>query len=166
MNANPVPVTSTAVDGTAPTTTVYKLVLATTTVTEQPEKTVSTRTTSCTTSTVVETYAAPTFTKAYGPKAGCADVAPGRAVRLDENHTNLPDATHECRSLCEQDTKCEFVYVQRLFDMKSDGKAYYGCVLNEQHLDTSKDLKCQKKAGIWGVAVGFNANGRGTEPLA
>lgn len=164
VNAKPVPVTSTAVQGTAPTTTIYKIVLATTTFTEHPEKTISSRTTSCTTSTVVETYAAPTFTKVYGPKAGCADIAPGRPKQLDDSFTNLADATRECRGLCEQDAHCEFVYVQRLFS-ESDGKPYFGCVLNDRHLNAHRDLKCQEKSGIYGVALGFDAYDRGTEPL-
>lgn len=164
ITAKPVQVTSTAVQGTAPSTTIYQIVLSTTTLTVQPLKTVSTHVIKCTTATVVQTYAAPTFTKVYGPKAGCADIAPGRQVKLDDTIKRLPGATMECRSQCEQDATCEFVYVQRLFS-QSDGRPYYGCVLNDAHFDASKDLDCGRKAGVYGVALGFDARGRGSEPL-
>lgn len=164
VTAKPVPVTSTAVDGNAATTTIFHIVRATTTLTVRPLKTLTKHKTSCTTNTVTQTYAAPTFTKVYGPRAGCADTAPGKPKALDASITSMFNATQECQGLCEQDAKCSFVYIQRLFS-ESNGKPYFGCTFNPEHLDAETDLDCQRKAGIYGVAVGYDAYERGTEPL-
>ncbi|KAK5166595.1 uncharacterized protein LTR77_008138 [Saxophila tyrrhenica] len=164
VTAKPVPVTSTAIDGTAPTTTIFHIVRHTKTLTVRPEKTMTKHKTACTTATLTETYAAPTFTQVYGPKAGCADTAAGSPVALDPSITNMWKATDECKAICQQDANCEFVYVQKLFS-ESNGKPYFGCTMNAQHLDEEKDLDCKRKAGVYGVAVGYDAYDRGTEPL-
>lgn len=65
--------------------------------------------------------------------------------------------------ICEQDSKCSFVYVQRQF-AESNGKPYFGCVLNTEQFDEESTLDCGKK-GVYGVAVGFDAVDRGTKVL-
>jgi hypothetical protein len=165
ITAAPVEVTSTAVDGSAPTTTIYHIVKDTTTVFVRPQKTTTKKTTTCITSTIYETYAAPTFTKVYGPKAGCADVAPGVPTDLPSSVASLPDATEACKDLCEQDPHCSFMYVQRLFS-ESDGKPFFGCLRSDKLFNPDTDLNCEPKQGVYGVALGFDAEDRGTEPLS
>ncbi|KAK3707624.1 hypothetical protein LTR37_011972 [Vermiconidia calcicola] len=151
---------TTDVAGTAPTTTVYNIVRSTITQTVRPKKTITKKTTVCTTSTTIEAYAAPTFTQVYGPKAGCADTAKGPSKKLEASVSNLKKATAECQSLCEQDADCSFVYVQRMF--ANDGTQYFQCSFNDHQLDIDSDLNCGRKAGVYGVAVGYDANDRGT----
>lgn len=93
------------------------------------------------------------------------DVAPGKSKKLDSSITQIRNATAECKGICEQDSKCSFVYVQRLFS-ESNGKPYFGCVLNKEQFDEGNTLDCGKKAGIYGMAVGFDAVDRGTEVLS
>jgi hypothetical protein len=165
VTAKPVQVTSTEVEGSAKTTTIFHLVRATKTVTVQPTKITTKHVVSCTTSTVYQTYAAPTFTKVYGPKAGCEDVAPGSIKKLSPSIAHIRKANYVCKSICEQDAKCSFVYVQRLY-AESDGTPYFGCMLNEEQFSKGSTLECGKKTGVYGVAMGFDAVDRGTEILS
>lgn len=151
--------------GTAPTTTIYGIVLHTTTITERPTKYITSSTETCTTSTITVSYAAPTFTQVYGPRAGCIDAtASGPGKALDASIRDLHKATQECKSLCAQDPSCSFVYTQRLVT-KRGGTPHFQCSFNDQKLDAGDDLLCQKRPGLYGVAIGYDACERGTEPL-
>ena len=129
-----------------------------------PSKWVTETTTSCTTSTKTESYAAPTFTKVYGPKAGCKDTAQDKGYHLDSSIDTLYNATQECKGLCVQNSDCSFVYIQRL--LSSDGSgSHYECSFNDHELSSTGDLTCGENEKVYGVAIGYDACDRGKEEL-
>jgi hypothetical protein len=152
--------------GTAPTTTIYQVAMSTTTITEHPMKFVTQTKDSCTTATVTVSYAAPTFTQAFGPKAGCIDIASASSKILPHSVKDLHAAAQQCKSLCSQNADCAAVYVQHMSFVRG-GPKHYHCFFNDKELDAETDLQCfpKPKKTIYGVAIGYDACGRGTEAL-
>ena len=164
VNAPAVNTRTTDFAGTAPTTTVYEVALLTTTVTEQPTKFVTQTKESCTTSTLTVSYAAPKFTQAFGPKAGCVDTASKSSKILPHNVNDLHAAAQQCKSLCSQDAACAAVYVQHMRFMRG-GPQHYHCFFNDKELNADSDLQCSKPEAVCGEAIGYDANDRGTKAL-
>ena len=153
--------------GTAPTTTIYQVAMSTTTVTVNPMKYITQTKTFCTTSTITISYAAPAFTQAFGPQAGCIDIAASASSRILPHDTkDLHSATQQCKSLCSQNANCAAVYVQHM-SFKQGGPRHYHCFFNDKAFDAKTDLQCfpKPKKTIYGVAIGYDACGRGKEPL-
>lgn len=166
VNAPAVQATTTAVDGTPKTTTLYAITQVTLTETVQPVTTlaVSSSTTVTTTSTI--SLESPTFTPVFGPKAGCIDIAVGPAAALSSNITSMPEAVKECKEICAQEPSCKHIYVQHVFEMWGDREPHYMCNMNKKHLKPRRDLRCGKKESIFGMARGFDAYGRGKPEVA
>ncbi|KAK3616609.1 hypothetical protein LTR56_025851 [Elasticomyces elasticus] len=154
--------TTTFNQGSASTTTLLMLVgiTYTKTITLPPSTAWITLSTSAT-STATVALAAPTFTKAFGPEAGCIDQAYSGGDQLDPSITDVREAVQKCQDRCAQNPLCQGLYVQQLFTDYGDVKPYWNCNFNSQHLNVSRDLQCGSTIGIWGVAVGFDGNGRG-----
>ncbi|KAK4953658.1 hypothetical protein LTR10_008261 [Elasticomyces elasticus] len=154
--------TTTVNQGSASTTTLLMLVgiTYTNTITLPPSTAWITLGTSAT-STATVALAAPTFTKVFGPEAGCIDQAYSGGDQLDQSITDVREAAQKCQDRCAQNSLCQGLYVQQLFTDYGDVKPYWNCNFNSQHLNVSRDLQCGNRVGIWGVAVGFDANGRG-----
>jgi hypothetical protein len=164
VNAPAVNTRTTEFAGTAPTTTIYDVALLTTTITEQPTKFVTQTKETCTTSTLTVSYAAPKFTQAFGPKAGCIDTASKSSKILPHDVSDLHAATQQCKSLCSQDASCAAVYVQHMRFMRG-GPQHYHCFFNDKNLDAESDLQCSKPKAIYGTAIAYDANDRGTKAL-
>jgi hypothetical protein len=166
INAQPVNTLLTSFVGTAPTTTIYNIALSTTTVTRNPVKFITQTTTECTTSTSVLTYAAPEYTQAFGPKAGCVDKNVASSKILPHSTSSMESATQQCKDLCTQDAACKAVYVQHMSFVRG-GPKHYHCFFNAERLDVEADLECSHKIKkeIYGQAIGFDACERGTEAL-
>ncbi|KAK3640469.1 hypothetical protein LTR56_011807 [Elasticomyces elasticus] len=154
--------TTTVNQGSASTTTLLMLVgiTYTKTITLPPSTAWITLSTSAT-STATVALAAPTFTKVFGPEAGCIDQAYSGGDQLVPSITDVQEAAQECQDRCAQNSLCAHVYAQRLFTDYGSVKAYWECNFNSRHLNVSRDLQCGNTVGIWGVAVGFDADGRG-----
>lgn len=166
VNAPAVKTRITSFDGTAPTTTIYNIALQTTTVTEQPTKFVTRTKSQYTTSSIIISYAAPTFTQVVGPKAGCVDTNASSFKILSHNIDYLQSAVEQCKSLCSQEAACAAVYVQHMSFVRG-GSKHYHCFFNDKKLDVESDLQCfpKPKKTIYGMAVGYDACDRGTKPL-
>lgn len=166
INAPAVNTLLTSFVGTAPTTTIYNIALLTTTVTRHPIKVITQTTTECTTSTAVLTYAAPEYTQAFGPKAGCVDKNVASSKILPHDTSSIDDAAQQCKDLCTQDSKCAAIYIQHMSFVRG-GPKHYHCFMNAEKLDVETDLKCypNPKQTIFGEAIGYDATGRGTKAL-
>ncbi|KAK5119874.1 hypothetical protein LTR85_007200 [Meristemomyces frigidus] len=103
----------------------------------------------------------PTFTQVFGPTAGCEDIAKGPAQQLDTSITDVQDAIQQCKDACTQISSCAFVYVQHLFTDWGNTTPHFECWFGDHHLDAAADLECGLEVGVWGVANGFDAYGRG-----
>ncbi|KAK3110864.1 hypothetical protein LTR53_014417 [Teratosphaeriaceae sp. CCFEE 6253] len=114
------------------------------------------------TSTTTLAYAAPTFTRVFGPKAGCVDRSAATAFSLDPVITDTANATTECQGLCAQDGLCGHVYVQRMLEEYGTAAPYWACYFNLRAVVVERDLLCGEQEGTWGVAVGYDAMGRGS----
>ncbi|KAK5733774.1 hypothetical protein LTR17_009478 [Elasticomyces elasticus] len=154
--------TTTVYQGSASTTTLLMLVgiTYTKTITLPPSTAWITLSTSAT-STATVALTAPTFTKVFGPEAGCIDQAYYGGDQLDPSITDVREAAQKCQDWCAQNSLCAHVHVQRLFTDYGSVKAYWECNFNSRHLNVSRDLQCGNTVGIWGIAIGFDANGRG-----
>ena len=166
VNAPAVNTLLTSFVGTAPTTTVYNIALSTTTITRKPTKFITQTKTECATSTSVLTYAAPEFTQAFGPKAGCVDRNVASSKILPHDTSSMDDAIQQCKDLCTQDAACKAVYVQHMSFVRG-GPKHYHCFFNAEKLDIEADLDCSPKIKkeIFGEGIGFDATGRGTQAL-
>jgi hypothetical protein len=154
--------TTTSFIGLAPTTTAEFLDQATITVTVTPSVVVipvSSVKTITETSTI--SLAAPTYTPNFGPKAGCSNLYAGQAEALPNTIVEDCEADKACKDICSQEPTCKFLYVQRLFGDYGGSTPYYQCYMNDKDLDETRDLQCGRQEGIWGLARGFDACGRG-----
>jgi hypothetical protein len=154
--------TTTSFIGLAPTTTAEFLDQATITVTVTPSVVVipvSSVKTITETSTI--SLVAPTYTANFGPKAGCSNLYAGQAEALPNTIVEDCEADKACKDICSQEPTCKFLYVQRLFGDYGGSTPYYQCYMNDKDLDEARDLQCGRQEGIWGVARGFDACGRG-----
>lgn len=165
ITAAPVQTQTTEFAGTAPTTTIYKISRKTFTTTVAPTAYVKSKTTIWATSTKTESYAAPTFSHVFGPKTGCADIAPGPARSLDASIDNFRNATQECQDVCAQEARCAFVFVQQTLAHQSKDASRFQCSFGDHRFDEAKDLECGKQKGTYGTAIGFDACDRGTKQL-
>ena len=154
--------TTTSFVGLAPTTTAEILDQATITVTVTPSAAVIPVTS---TKTLAETttisLAAPTYSPVFGPEAGCSSLNAGRAEALPNTIVEDCEADKACQDICSQEPTCKFLYVQRLFGDYGGSTPYYQCYMNEKDFDETRDLQCGRQEGIWGMARGFDACGRG-----
>lgn len=161
VNAPAVQATTTAVDGTPKTTTLYAITQVTITETVAPLTTLSVRSRTTETSTTTVSLAAPTFAPVFGPTAGCIDISVGPAQALPANVTSMREAVAECKEICAQEPSCKFVYVQHVFEHWGGRTPHYMCEMNKKHLKKRRDLRCGKKESIFGMARGFDAYDRG-----
>jgi len=162
----PVPSTTTTFLGKAPTVTSEFIDRVTITETATPSAVIIPLTATTTrTETTTLSFAAPTYTPIYGPKAGCADVSSIKSQPLAQGCDNFEDAVSQCQDICEQEPTCRFLYVQRMWANYGSSKPNFECYMNDHEFDESKDLQCGKKEGIFGNARGYDACGRGTTAL-
>ncbi|KAK3070765.1 hypothetical protein LTR53_009881 [Teratosphaeriaceae sp. CCFEE 6253] len=155
--------TTTLSPNLAPTTTLLLRVGITYTQTiTRAAPTVHISLTTSTTSTTTLAYAAPTFTRVFGPTAGCVDRSAATAFHLDPVITDPANATTGCQGLCAQDGLCGHVYVQRMLGEYGTAAPYWACYFNLRALVVERDLLRGAREGTWGVAVGYDAWGRGT----
>lgn len=154
--------TTTSFVGLAPTTTAEVLAQETITETITPSVVVipvSSVKTVTETSTI--SLVAPTYTANFGPKAGCSSLYSGRAEALANTVTEDCEADKACQEICSQEPTCKFLYVQLLFGDYGGSTPYYQCYMNDHDLDEAKDLQCGRQEGIYGLARGYDACGRG-----
>ena len=164
VNAPAVKTRTTEFAGTAPTTTLYEVALLTTTITQRPVEVVTQTKDDITTSTLTVSYAAPIFTQAFGPKAGCLDISSASSKILPHNVSSLHEAAQQCKALCSQNADCAAMYVQHMSFVRG-GPKHYHCFMNDHKLVAADDLQCSRPKTIYGVAIGYDACERGTEPL-
>lgn len=161
VEAPAVQATTTAVDGTPKTTTLFAITQVTVTETVPPYTTLSVSSSTTVTSTSTISLESPTFTPVFGPRAGCVDVNAGPAEALSSNITSMAEAVSECKEICAQEPSCKHVYVQHFFEMWGDLEPHFMCEMNAKYLKPRRDLRCGKKASVFGMARGFDAHGRG-----
>jgi hypothetical protein len=154
--------TTTSFIGLAPTTTAEFIDQATITETVSPSVvTIPVSSVKTVTTTTTISLAAPTYSPNFGPKAGCSNLYAGRAEALANTITEDCEADKACQEICSQEPTCKFLYVQQLFADYGGSTPYYQCYMNDQDLDEKRDLQCGRQEGIWGMARGFDACGRG-----
>ena len=161
VNAPAVQATTTAVDGTPKTTTIYAITQVSLTETVAPATTIAVSSATTETSTTTVSLAQPTYTPVFGPKAGCVDINVGPAQALPATVTSMRKAVKECKAICDQEPSCKFLYVQHVFENWGGREAHYVCEMNTKFLKERRDLRCGKKESIFGMARGFDARGRG-----
>ena len=167
VNAPAVDSTTTAVDGTPKTTTLFAITQVTITETVAPVTTLSVSSATTLSATSTLSLAAPTYKPVFGPEAGCVNINVGPAEALPANITSMKDAVAECKEICSQEPSCKFLYVQHVFENWGGRTPHYVCEMNKKFFKERRDLRCGKKESIFGLARGFNARGRGTpeEPV-
>ena len=154
--------TTTSFVGLAPTTTAEFIDRATVTETTcLPDVTIPVSSVKTVTETKTISLAAPTYAPNFGPKAGCSNMYAGRAEALDNKITEDCDADKACQEICSQEPSCKFLYVQQMFSDYGGSTPYFQCYMNDQPLDEKRDLQCGRQEGIYGMARGFDACGRG-----
>lgn len=86
------------------------------------------------------------------------------AEALPNTITDECEADAACQEICSQQPACKFLYVQRLFGDYGGATPYFQCYMNGEEFDAERDLQCGRQEGIWGMARGFDACGRGVAP--
>jgi len=154
--------TTTSFIGTAPTTTAEFISKAIVTETVSPSViTIPISSVKTVTQTSTVSLAAPTYYPNFGPKAGCSNLYAGKAEPLPNTITEDCEADKACKEICSQEPTCKFLYVQQLFADYGGSTPYYQCYMNDKDLDEARDLQCGRQEGIWGMARGYDACGRG-----
>ncbi|GAB7342840.1 hypothetical protein MBLNU457_g0966t1 [Dothideomycetes sp. NU457] len=117
------------------------------------------------TTTVAQTKtvyaAAPSYTKVFGPKAGCADVVAVGAKQLNETVSEQSVAVKQCQEFCTSQANCSSVFVQHMDTDYAPLVPFWKCFTNNETFDAATDVQCGRTTGIWGNAVAFNALDRG-----
>ncbi|KAK6432783.1 hypothetical protein LTR95_011043 [Oleoguttula sp. CCFEE 5521] len=149
-------------DSSPPTKTAYFLAHLVVTTTLVPANIVIPLTITITASTTTTlALAAPSFTQIFGPRAGCNNIGVLNSTDLDPSITDAGVASQQCKTICKQEPRCKFLWVQKMLADYGALEPRFECGLDDAVFDEGRDLVCGCDEGIHGEACGFAVLGRG-----